>query len=322
MTQEQIDALVRTQVRKVRKGLTNNLTKENLTPEQRQKRIQKLMQRATDAVCEAIEQDFFEVTTPDSVETKEVEEEVVEVVNKEPAIEVKDLWINYKTMKTYSVKKMLFERKSNKSDLFSAVRGVSFTVNKGEIWGIIGKNGSGKSTMLRAIAGIFSPDKGSVDLHDNSISLLSIGVGFKKELTGRENIMLSGMLLGFPEQMVIDKMDEIIEFSELGEFINYPVRTYSSGMYSKLAFAITSSLETDIILIDEVLSVGDEKFRKKSMQRMRELINNKDRTVVIVSHSIVTLKQLCDKMIWLHDGQIKMMGETNEVLDAYKKFMN
>ena len=319
MTQEQIDALVRAQVKKIKKGLTTNLTKENLTPDQRQKKIEKLMKTATDTICEAIEQDFFEVTKPTTEPLVElVEEEII----REPAIEVKDLWINYKTMKNYSVKKMLFERKSNKSAVFSAVRGVSFTVNKGEIWGIIGKNGSGKSTMLRAIAGIFSPDKGSVDLHDNSISLLSIGVGFKKELTGRENIMLSGMLLGFPEQMVIDKMDEIIEFSELGEFINYPVRTYSSGMYSKLAFAITSSLETDIILIDEVLSVGDEKFRKKSMQRMRELINDKDRTVVIVSHSIVTLKQLCDKMIWLHDGQIKMMGETNEVLTAYKKFMS
>lgn len=321
MTEEQIDALVRAQVKKVKKGLTTNLSKEDLTTDQREKKIQKLMKTVADTVCEAVEKDFFELTRPTGKSVEEDDNEEVEVVT-EPAIEVKDLWINYKTMKNYSVKKMLLERKTNKTDVFSAVRGVSFTVNKGEIWGIIGKNGSGKSTMLRAIAGIFSPDKGSVDLHDNSISLLSIGVGFKKELTGRENIMLSGMLLGFPEQMVMDKMDEIIEFSELGEFINYPVRTYSSGMYSKLAFAITSSLETDIILIDEVLSVGDEKFRKKSMQRMRELINNKDRTVVIVSHSIVTLRQLCDKMIWLHDGQIKMMGKTNEVLNAYKKFMS
>lgn len=321
MTEEQIDALVRAQVKKVKKGLMTNLSKEDLTTDQREKKIQKLMKTVADTVCEAVEKDFFELTRPTGKVVEEDDNEEVEVVT-EPAIEVKDLWINYKTMKNYSVKKMLLERKTNKTDVFSAVRGVSFTVNKGEIWGIIGKNGSGKSTMLRAIAGIFSPDQGSVDLHDNSISLLSIGVGFKKELTGRENIMLSGMLLGFPEQMVMDKMDEIIEFSELGEFINYPVRTYSSGMYSKLAFAITSSLETDIILIDEVLSVGDEKFRKKSMQRMRELINNKDRTVVIVSHSIVTLRQLCDKMIWLHDGQIKMMGKTNEVLNAYKKFMS
>jgi ABC-type polysaccharide/polyol phosphate transport system ATPase subunit len=175
--------------------------------------------------------------------------------------------------------------------------------------------------MLRAIAGIFSPDEGYVDLHGNSISLLSIGVGFKKELSGRENIMLVGMLLGFPEDVIRSKIDEIIEFSELGNFIDYPVRTYSSGMYSKLAFAITSSLETDIILIDEVLSVGDEKFRKKSMARMKQLINDEDRTVVIVSHSITTLKQLCDKTIWLHDGKIKMMGPTKEVLDAYKEFM-
>lgn len=136
-------------------------------------------------------------------------------------------------------------------------------VREGEILGIIGKNGCGKSTTLNALAGIFSPDSGTIDLHGHSISLLSIGVGFQREMTGRENITLSGMLLGFSEEQVKEKEAEIVEFAELGDFIDMPVRTYSSGMYSKLAFSITAILETDIMLIDEVLSVGDQKFKKK-----------------------------------------------------------
>ncbi len=198
---------------------------------------------------------------------------------------------------------------------------MSFSVPEGEIMGIVGKNGSGKSTMLRAIAGIFSPDSGEIDLHGHSVSLLSIGVGFQKALTGRENIVLSGMLLGFSEEQVRAKMDEIIKFAELGRFIDMPVRTYSSGMYSKLAFSITAVLESDIMLIDEVLSVGDVKFKKKSYNKMKQLISNKDRTVIIVSHSSETLKKLCTSLMWLHEGEIKMIGETGKVLDAYEEFM-
>ena len=175
--------------------------------------------------------------------------------------------------------------------------------------------------MLRAIAGIFSPDSGEIDLHGHSVSLLSIGVGFQKALTGRENIVLSGMLLGFSEEQVRAKMDEIIKFAELGRFIDMPVRTYSSGMYSKLAFSITAVLESDIMLIDEVLSVGDVKFKKKSYNKMKQLISNKDRTVIIVSHSSETLKKLCTSLMWLHEGEIKMIGETGKVLDAYEEFM-
>ena len=140
-------------------------------------------------------------------------------------------------------------------------------------------------------------------------------------MSGRENIILSGMLLGFSEEFIRSKMDEIIEFAGLGKFIDMPVRTYSSGMYSKLAFSITAVLETDIMLIDEVLSVGDEKFKKKSYEKMKSLISNKDRTVVIVSHSIETLKQLCDTVMWMHEGQIKRIGDPDEVLDEYVAFM-
>lgn len=193
---------------------------------------------------------------------------------------------------------------------------------KGEILGIVGKNGSGKSTMLRAIAGIFSPDSGTIDLKGNSVSLLSIGVGFQPKLTGRENIVLSGMLLGFSEDQVREKMDEIIEFANLGDFIDMPVKTYSSGMHSKLAFSITAILEADIMLIDEVLSVGDAKFKKKSYNKMKELISNEDRTVLIVSHSSETLQELCTSVLWLHEGEMKMIGKPEEVLPAYDKFMS
>lgn len=240
---------------------------------------------------------------------------------RENAIEVRDLCISYKTLGNYSIRN-LFNHKKNDEQYFQAVKGVSFDVAKGEILGIIGKNGSGKSTMLRAIAGIFSADSGTVDIKGNSISLTAIGVGFRPEMSGKENVILSGMLLGFSYEEIMDRMESIIEFSELGDFIDKPVYTYSSGMYSKLAFSITAKLETDIMLIDEVLSVGDEKFAKKSFNRMKELINDSDRTVVIVSHSIQMLEELCDKVLWLHEGRLMKIGPAKEVLKEYQLFMH
>lgn len=240
----------------------------------------------------------------------------------EIAITVKDLKIRYKSVQAYSIKKSLLRMKNAETKEFEAVRGISFEVKQGEILGITGKNGSGKSTMLRALANIFSADEGSIDLHGHTVSLLAIGVGFMKDLTGRENIMLSGMLLGFTEDQVREKMPEIIEFAGLGKFIDMPVRTYSSGMYSKLAFSITAILETEIMLIDEVLSVGDEKFKKKSYKKMKSLISNRDRTVVIVSHNLATLEELCDRVLWMHDGKKKMLGEPHEVLEKYREFMD
>lgn len=237
------------------------------------------------------------------------------------AITVKDLKIRYKSVQAYSIKKSLLRMKGVDTKAFEAVRGVSFEVKRGEILGITGKNGSGKSTLLRALANIFSADEGSIDLHGHSVSLLAIGVGFKSELSGRENIMLSGMLLGFSEQEVMSRMDEIIEFAGLGDFIDMPVRTYSSGMYSKLAFSITAILETEIMLIDEVLSVGDEKFKKKSYAKMKSLISERNRTVVIVSHSLSTLEELCDRVMWMHEGKIVKIGEPKAVLKEYKEFM-
>lgn len=237
------------------------------------------------------------------------------------SIEVTDLVISYRNLKKTSIKKNLLRFRKRTVENFVAVKGISFYVREGEILGIIGKNGSGKSTTLNALAGIFSPDSGTIDLKGHSISLLSIGVGFQKEMTGRENIFLSGMLLGFSEEQIKAKEQEIIDFAELGDFIDMPVRTYSSGMHSKLAFSITAILETDIMLIDEVLSVGDQKFKKKSYKKMKSLISDKTRTVVIVSHNISTLEKLCDTVMWMHEGEIKKIGDPKEVLEEYVNFM-
>ena len=243
-----------------------------------------------------------------------------EETKKNIAITVKDLHITYRGLKKTSIRAS-WKNFGGKVELYHALKGVSFEVEEGKILGIIGKNGAGKSTMLRAIAGIFSPDKGKIDLHGRTISLLSIGVGFNKKLTGKENIYLSGMLLGFSEEDIAAKEKEIIKFADIGDFINKPVKTYSSGMYSKLAFAITAILETDITLIDEVLSVGDAQFKEKSYNKMKELISDDSRTVIIVSHSLETIKELCDEVLWLNEGEVMMKGPASEVIPKYEEFM-
>lgn len=244
----------------------------------------------------------------------------MELTKTKKAVEISDVCINYRILNSTSVRKSFF-RKKQREVVFEAVKHVSFTVDEGGIMGIIGKNGSGKSTLLRSIAGVFSPNDGEIDLNGHSVSLMALGVGFKDTLTGRENIILSGMLLGFTERQIEEKMEDIVAFAELGEFIDMPVRTYSSGMYSKLAFAITAMLETDIMLVDEVLSVGDERFRKKSLDKMRSLILDRSRTVIIVSHNRAMLKELCDQVMWIHDGELKEIGEPGEVLEHYVEFM-
>lgn len=236
------------------------------------------------------------------------------------AIEIKDVCIYYKLLDHITVRNSLW-RKREQEKIFEAVKNVSFSVREGAILGMIGRNGCGKSTLLRAIGGIFSPNSGTIDLKGHSVSLMSLGIGFKPELSGRENIILSGMLLGFKEKEILEKMDSIVNFAGLGDFINRPIRTYSSGMHSKLAFSITAMLETDIMLIDEVLSVGDEKFKKKSLAKMEELISNKNRTVIIVSHNLSMLEEMCDEILWLHDGEVKEMGIPEDVIEHYLEFM-
>lgn len=239
---------------------------------------------------------------------------------KDYAIKVDDLYLSYFIHKSVSVKS-LFDKNAMNAEKFNALKGVSFALEKGKILGVVGENGSGKSTLLRTIGGIFSADRGSVELFGNKVYLLSIGVGFNNALTGRENVILSGMLTGFTKDEIQKRMDSIIEFSEIGEFIDRPVYTYSSGMYSKLAFSLATELDTDILLIDEVLSVGDEKFARKSYYRMKELIHDKDHTVVIVSHNLQTLEELCDEILWIHRGEVLMEGTPEEVLPKYREFM-
>lgn len=248
------------------------------------------------------------------------------VSGSESAISVNDVYLSYRSIATVK-KRSKGDPKPQKKKMpgriehFEALHGVSFEVAKGEIIGLIGRNGSGKSTMLRLLAGIFEADRGSIDLHGNTVSLLALGVGFNKMLSGRDNIYLSGLLMGFSKKEIDEQLDDIIGFSELGKFIEKPVRTYSSGMQSKLGFAITAVLKADIILVDEVLSVGDTHFKKKSFNKMKELISDKDRTVIIVSHNTSTIRDICEKVIWLHDGDIKMMGPTDEIIDLYEEFM-
>lgn len=238
----------------------------------------------------------------------------------EPAIEVKDVHVRYRSMKSFSLRESLGQIRQRR-DSYEALRGVSFTVPKGKIIGIIGKNGSGKSTLLKTIAGVFSPDEGTIDTFGNRLSLLAIGIGFQTMLSGYENIFLSGLLLGFTEKEIRARLPEIIEFSELGDFIYKPVQTYSSGMHSKLAFSITAFLDTEIILIDEVLSVGDMSFREKSYAKMKEIISHKDKTVMIVSHSNASILELCDDVLWIHDGLVKEYGPAAEVVENYEGFM-
>ena len=220
-----------------------------------------------------------------------------------------------------SLHQSLLNKDIKKAETIRAVSDVSFSVGKGEILGIVGRNGSGKTTLLRSIAGIFRPDEGTIDTKGNRVSLMAIGIGFNGNNTGRENILKSGMLLGCRLDYVKAHMDEIIAFSELGDFIDRPVRTYSSGMYSKLSFAVTAILDTDIMLVDEVLSVGDEHFRKKSYQKMKELMMS-NRTVLIVSHATETLKKFCDRVFWIDNGKYMELGETNEILEHYNAFMS
>lgn len=236
------------------------------------------------------------------------------------ALDVSHVSIDYKDLSHMSLAKSLKKGEVKRSNIVRAVNDVSFSVKQGEILGIVGRNGSGKTTLLRSIAGIFQPDEGTINTYKNRVSLMAIGIGFNVNNTGRENILKSGMLLGCKLDYVKEHMEEIIEFSELGDFIDRPVRTYSSGMYSKLSFSVTAILDTDIMLVDEVLSVGDEHFRKKSFKKMKELMLS-DRTVLIVSHATNTLEQFCNRVLWINDGQFKMIGSTTEVLAEYDKSM-
>lgn len=203
-----------------------------------------------------------------------------------------------------------------KYEEFWALKNVSFEVERGEVVGIIGHNGAGKSTLLKVISGILKPTGGSLEVHGNVVPMLELGSGFDHDLTGRENIFLNGSILGYSEKYLKEKYEQIVEFSELGKFIDVPIRNYSSGMLMRLAFSIATVVQPEILIVDEILAVGDAAFQEKSKTRMLELMSG-GTTVLFVSHSLEQIREMCDRVIWLEHGQIKAIGATKEICDAY-----
>lgn len=200
---------------------------------------------------------------------------------------------------------------------FTALDHVSFSVKKGETLGLIGQNGAGKSTLLKVISGILKPTRGSVICRGNVVPMLELGSGFDMELTGRENIFLNGAILGYGEDFLKGKYDEIVDFSGLGQFIEVPIRNYSSGMLARLAFSIATVVNPEILIVDEILSVGDVSFQEKSKKRMLEMMGG-GATVLFVSHSVNQVREMCGEVIWLEHGCIKMQGRAEEVCNAYQ----
>ena len=219
-------------------------------------------------------------------------------------------------LKEYVIRTL--NRTKEKKTIFKATDDVSFKIYKGEKIGIIGFNGAGKSTLLKIISGVYTPDEGEVIINGNIAPLLSLGAGFDKNYSGRENIFLNGAILGYDEEFLKSKYDEILEFSELGEFINLPVKNYSSGMLSKLGFSIATIVDPDILILDEVLGVGDINFKKKSKEKIKSLMES-NTTVLLVSHSIKEIRNICDKAIWIDKGKVEDIGEVNSVCDKYEE---
>ena len=203
---------------------------------------------------------------------------------------------------------------------FLAVKDVSFQVKKGEAWGLIGTNGSGKSTMLKAISGILKPYKGSVSVNGTVAPLIELGAGFDAEMTARENIFLNGCVLGHTEQFMKEHFDEIVDFAEVREFLDSPLKNYSSGMKARLGFAIATMVKPEILIVDEILAVGDYKFRKKCEERMNEMLSG-GTTLLYVSHNIDEVLRLCDYALWIDKGVARMQGDVREVCDAYMNEM-
>ncbi len=200
---------------------------------------------------------------------------------------------------------------------FYALHDVSFDVYKGDVLGIIGRNGAGKSTILKIISGIMKPTKGKVERNGNIVPMLELGSGFDMDLSGRENIYLNGAILGYDKEFLLSKYDEIVEFSELHQFIEMPLRNYSSGMIMRLAFSIATVVEPEILIVDEILAVGDENFQKKSRARMMELMSG-GTTVLFVSHDMNQIREMCNRVVWLDGGTVRLQGETRVICDRYR----
>lgn len=239
----------------------------------------------------------------------------------EPMIEINNVSVRFRMAndRVTSIKEYIVQRLRGKLQYrhFEALHDVSFTVERGEVVGLIGCNGAGKSTLLKVISGILNPTEGSVRVRGSIAPLLELGSGFDMEMTGRENIFLNGAILGYSEAFLKSRYDRIIDFSEIGDFIDVPLRNYSSGMVARLAFSVATVIEPEILIVDEVLSVGDAAFQEKSRARMMELMGG-GTTVLFVSHNLDQIREMCSKVVWLDHGRVKMAGDTAAVCDAYE----
>lgn len=240
------------------------------------------------------------------------------------AVSVENLSVQYRTLleKRQTMKSALRSLGRSKQEVkrIEALKGVSFQLRQGEFLGVIGHNGAGKSTLLRTIAGILPPTTGRVLVNGHVTTLLSVGIGFNAELSGRENIRLGGLANGLTPKEIAAKEDEIAEFSGLGEFIDYPMKAYSSGMYGRLGFAVAVHMDPDILLIDEALSAGDASFREQASRKIREMIG-KARAIILVSHGLAVVKEMADEVLWLDHGQVAGLGDPEQVIDAYTDFV-
>ncbi|WP_165062546.1 ABC transporter ATP-binding protein [Adlercreutzia sp. ZJ154] len=241
----------------------------------------------------------------------------------EPIVVVQDVSVIFnianekiQSLKEYFIKLMRRELMFRE---FVAVDDVTFTVNRGDVFGLVGTNGSGKSTMLKVIAGVLEPSKGTCTVNGSISPLIELGAGFDMELTARENIYLNGALLGFSKKFLDDHINEIIDFAELQSFMEMPLKNYSSGMVARIAFAIATVTEPDLLIVDEVLSVGDFLFQQKCEDRINQMIKN-GTTVLIVSHSIDQVRRLCNRALWIEKSHLKMLGDAQEVCDAYSSY--
>lgn len=239
-----------------------------------------------------------------------------------PMIQLENVSVRYRvpterigTLKEFTIR--LIQRKVNFKH-FWALDGINLTVNKGEVFGLIGNNGAGKSTTLKVISRVLSPTKGRVRVYGKIAPLLELGAGFHPELTGRENIYLNGALLGYSHEQMNKVFQNIVDFSELGPFIDAPIRTYSSGMYARLGFSVATAHQPEILILDEILSVGDEAFQAKCRDRMRDFREN-GATVLMVSHGMKTMEEMCDRVAWIDHGKLRMIGKPTEVVAAYRQ---
>mgnify|MGYP005760679925 FL=1 len=228
----------------------------------------------------------------------------------EKEFSIKQAFINF-----FSPKK---RKKKNKKDVFWALSDVSFEVKRGEVIGLIGSNGAGKSTLLKVVSGVLKPTKGKVTVNGVISPMIELGAGFDAELTARENIYLNGSILGYSKEFLDEKFDEIVEFSELKDFLDAPVRNFSSGMVAKLAFSIATIVNPEILIVDEILSVGDIKFQEKSKNKMMEMIKG-GTTVLYVSHDLSSIMELCNRVVWLEHGKVVKIGETDKICKEYYK---